>query len=196
MSNNSPLQRIFVGFLVLFPLVIFLALQFIPGWNPTFNNGVFHFYIVTFTCLIALVSALFVLSGTGFSGAQATFTAMAFMAISGIFLLHGAVTPGVLIKESGHGIGLSARLSLTVGAVLLALAVSKVGVRWTTIIKHHQRALWIVLILSYAAYNGLIFFASAFVSSLEQLQTVSTILAIFTIALLLWGAAQAWHIYR
>ncbi|HLY27434.1 MAG TPA: ATP-binding protein [Aggregatilineales bacterium] len=196
MSNNSPLQRIFVGFLVLFPLVIFLALQFIPGWNPTFNNGVFHFYIVTFTCLIALVSALFVLSGTGFSGAQATFTAMAFMAISGIFLLHGAVTPGVLIKESGHGIGISARLSLTSGAILLALAVSNIGERWTAVIKGHQRALWLALSFLYVGYNALIFFASAFVTSLEQLNALSTILAVVTIGLLLWGAWRAWGIYQ
>src|SRR5258706_969018 len=130
MKPRSSGQRVLAVNLLLAPFLFFVLLRLVPAWDPLWQNSIFHFYIVSFTSLIAFVVALFVLSGIGSRGTQAIFTALGFAAMAGIFFLHGVATPGLLLSGVSHGIGLSARLSLTVGAIFLVLAIQDFRPVW------------------------------------------------------------------
>src|SRR3954464_11854753 len=96
MKTYAPGRSIITGILLIGPLLLFLLLRLIPSLDSTFANAIFHFYIVSFTSLIAFVVAVFMLAGIGLEGARAVFAVMGFTAISGIFLLHGLATPGII----------------------------------------------------------------------------------------------------
>src|SRR5258708_28165065 len=59
MKTYAPGRSIFAGILLLGPLLVFVALRLIPSLDSTFANSIFHFYIVSFTSLIAFVVAVF-----------------------------------------------------------------------------------------------------------------------------------------
>src|SRR5690349_20492273 len=101
--------------LLIGPVVIYVALRLFPGWDPLWAAPIFHFYIVSYTALVALVVAVFIFAGLGFDAAQAVFVAAAFASMAALFLLHGLATPGMMMMDASHGLGLSGRLSLTVG---------------------------------------------------------------------------------
>src|SRR5258708_25461847 len=197
MKTFSPTQRMITGLLLIGPALVFLALRFVPSWDPEWDNHVFHFYIVSFTSLVAIVVAIFVLAGIGSSGIQASFVAMAFVAMAGFFFLHGVATPGMLLTDnSSHRVGLSSRLSLTAGAVFLLLGVYPLKDRWQASLTRQRGALWSILGLAYLAYTVIIFYAPGIVTMLEGLQLVSVVLALLTIALLLWALWLSWQRYQ
>ncbi len=195
MKTDAPSLRIFAGILLLGPLLVFVMLRLIPSLDTTFANQIFHFYIVSFTSLVAFVVAIFVLAGVGLEGAHAVFAVMAFTAMSGIFLLHALATPGIFPGTANHGIGLSARVSLFFGAVFLWLAVRDTGVNWDRRILQNRRNLWLSLAVIYAIYIGIILLAPNMVSMIESQTLLSSIVAFVTIALLLLGSWRAWKMY-
>src|SRR6185436_4442456 len=151
----NRLQRMLLVGLVVLPVIIFIALLLNPAWDPAPSLPVFHFYIVTFTSLIALVVASFVLAGIGTTGnVQSTFVAMSFIAMSGVFLTHGALTPGIAFNHEHifTAVGWAARLSLLAGGVLLAISLADLppqAQRWIAV---NRRALWILLALGLAVH--------------------------------------------
>lgn len=191
MSRVFTRPRINFGLVTLGPLILFLLLRFIPGLDPLWADHLFHFYIVSFTSLVALVVAILVLAGVGSGGAQALFTAMAFVIMAALFLLHGILTPGLAIISLSSGAGTSARLSLTAGAVFLSLALADEGAAWDQRIANLRHAFWVWLGFLYAIYIGVLVVFPNVVNALEQIDILSIVLAAVTIALLLWGAWRA-----
>src|SRR5258707_2858118 len=102
MSTTSPGQRLLIGVLIIGPFLIYLAATLVPAWNPIYSNGIFHFYIVSFTSMVAMVIAVFVLAGIGSAGAPGMFAAVAFIAPVGVVLLHRAGTDGAVLAAD-HG---------------------------------------------------------------------------------------------
>jgi signal transduction histidine kinase len=193
MVNSSRRDRVLIGVLIVVPPLLLLALRLFPSLNLSSDNHFFHFYMVSFTSLVALVVALFVASGTGHRNPQTLFTEMAFTSTAGLFLIHGLTTPGVLLTTGTPGIGLSGRLSLTTGAIFLFLATLKLRPGQEKWINQNVRNLWLVLAILYASYIGMVFGLPTFVSTLERSSALSITLAIFTFVFLLWGARRVWQ---
>src|SRR5579859_6708943 len=188
MQIQTPGQRIVLAILLIGPALLFIALRLVPSWDPSWGDHVFHFYIVSFTSLVAIVVAIFVLAGIGASGIEASFVAMAFVAMAGFFFLHGLATPGMLLTDNtSHGVGLSARLSLTAGAIFLLLGVYPLSEKMQASLSRQRGALWSILGLAYIAYIAIIFYSQDIVTLLEGMQGVSILLAALTITLLLWA---------
>ena len=117
MANRALRQHLLLSLAMIGPLLFFVILRFVPATDSVWNQPVPHFYIVSYTSLVALVVAGFVLIGVGTGGGRAMFAAMGFVAMSAFFFVHGISTPGVLIPGFNQAVGWSARLSLTSGAI-------------------------------------------------------------------------------
>src|SRR5258708_33959520 len=93
MKTFSPTQRMITGLLLIGPALLFLALRFVPSWDPEWDNHVFHFYIVSFTSLVAIVVAVFVLAGTGSTGIYTSCAGGAGLTRAGFFFHRAAPPP-------------------------------------------------------------------------------------------------------
>ena len=98
-------RRLVAGTLLAGPLLLYIVLRLNPELDPRWHVHIFHFYIVSFTSLVALVVASFILLGIGEGDAHALFVATAFVAVAGLFLIHGISTPGVLIRDFNQAVG-------------------------------------------------------------------------------------------
>uniref|UniRef100_A0A831TGJ2 HD domain-containing protein n=1 Tax=Thermorudis peleae TaxID=1382356 RepID=A0A831TGJ2_9BACT len=150
-----------VGVAGVLPLALLGLLlgQVLP--DPAWQVPVFHFYLVSLVSFLALLLALaMTLAASQIDNVRVLFLALAFLGISSIFLVHALTTPGVLVPGANGWVGASARLSLLIGAVMLALSTLEaqpVIQRW--ILRHRG---WIILaaFLLFALY-GLVALVSA-----------------------------------
>lgn len=198
----TPLTRFSQAVLVLLitsPLVVFVLLTLNPAWNPAPSLPVFHFYIVTFTSLIALVVASFVLIGIGTTGdVQGTFVSMAFVAIAGFFMTHGALTPGIAVQGeyAGIAVGWAGRLSLLAGGLLLGLALADLPPqmqRWVTV---NRRVLWLILGFAFAVHLWISFDFPDWLEAAIRNPILSGILALTISGIFMWAAFRAWRMFR
>lgn len=143
------------GCIVLAPVVALVL--FLSGAlrDPTWAVPIFHFYIVSLTCLLAIGLALLMLvAAHQLRDVRVFFMGLAFVGIAGIFLTHALTTPGVLVPGNNPWVGFTARLSLLVGAIFFALATrqwSSAAQRW---VNRHQTALALVILLALVAFGG------------------------------------------
>jgi signal transduction histidine kinase len=197
MRSQNPFDRSIIAGLIVLPLVLFLVLRLNPAIDGSLRLPVFHFYIVTMTSIVALIVASFVLTGIGTSGDTASmFTAMAFVMIAGIFVIHGGATPGVIMTENTGAVGISARLSLTSGAIFLVLALTPFKPHAERWLITNRRILWLVILGLYGLYAFLILAYPATFTILQQNQILSMLLTYLTISAFLWGSWRAWHLYQ
>src|SRR4051794_26336222 len=83
-----------IGPVALFAL---MSSQVLP--DPSWVIPNFHFFVVSLTSLIALfLACLMVLAAGQLREARVVFLSLAFMAIAGIFAVHGLTTPGALFQ--------------------------------------------------------------------------------------------------
>ncbi len=116
------------GAIAVFPTVLLWSLLNDVLSDPVWAGPTFHVYIVSFASLLALILAVFMRIAAGqLRDPRVLFLSLAFMGIAGIFMTHALTTPGEIVPPNPW-VGFSSRLSLSVGAVLLALAT----VRWST----------------------------------------------------------------
>jgi signal transduction histidine kinase len=197
MKTFTPAKSVIAGILLLGPLLLYVTLRLVPALDPNWANPIFHFYIVTFASLIALVVALFTLAGIGLNGARAVFAVMGFTTMAGIFVLHGLATPGVFFPNPTvtHGIGLSARLSLFSGAIFLLLAVRSTRTKWEQWIIRERRNLWVCLLIVYGIYFCVISAFPEITRAIESQTVLSAVVAATTVSLLLSASWAAWRSY-
>lgn len=186
-------------FLVVGPLVVFLLLRYVPGWDISFPATVLHFYAGSFVSFVGLVAALFVASAARLpSDARTGFIALAFVAIAAIFLLHALATPGVMMTgESYETIGWSARLSLAVGAICFGLA----SVEWSSGVdawlRRRRPALAAAALAAYLAFVTRVVALPEPFEGLKALEPAGGyLLAALAIALFTWSAVRLWRAYR
>jgi putative nucleotidyltransferase with HDIG domain len=93
----GSLGAFYFAVLLVIPLVIMGVLVAEPAWDGVLSANWFHFQVVSFTSLVALVLAVLIGSLAGpVANLRTLFITFALMAISGVFLIHGISTPGVL----------------------------------------------------------------------------------------------------
>jgi HD-GYP domain-containing protein (c-di-GMP phosphodiesterase class II) len=151
--------QLLTALLLLTPLALFFYLRHHPEVDRVYQIPVQHFYVVSATSLAALTLAIVVGIASVRSRAPRTFlVAAGFLAIAGIFSVHGLMTPGehMFIKESHHSIAISARLSLLIGGLCFFLSTLNLPTRVDRFIAgHHGRLLTaaIVLVTLYIGVN-------------------------------------------
>jgi HD-GYP domain-containing protein (c-di-GMP phosphodiesterase class II) len=149
--------QLVVTVLLLAPLALFFWLRHNPDRDRIYQIPVQHFYIVSATALAALILATVVGIASVRSRAPRTFlVAAGFLAIAGIFSVHGLSTPGehMFIKEPHHSIAVSARLSLLVGGLCFFLSTLNLPVRVDRFIARHHGRLVVGAVLLVALYIG------------------------------------------
>jgi HD-GYP domain-containing protein (c-di-GMP phosphodiesterase class II) len=149
--------QLVVTVLLLLPTALFFYLRHNPNLDRTYKIPVQHFYIVSATSLAALTLAIVVGIASVRSRAPRTFlVAAGFLAIAGIFSVHGLSTPGehMFIKESHHSIAISARLSLLIGGLCFFLSTLNLPARVDRFIAHNHGRLLGAAILLVALYIG------------------------------------------
>src|SRR5438094_2283281 len=160
-ASLSLFQVAGVGFLLL-PALAFGWLVAHPPIDLVVRVPLQHFYIVTAVSLLAFgLAVLLAIAAMQIAQYRVLFLCLGFMAMGGIFGVHGLETPGVLgdaddIAYAGNIVGISAYLSLFVSAVFFAAS-------YTPITAAFERRLpfspagWLIVVLATALgiYAGL-----------------------------------------
>jgi hypothetical protein len=144
------------------PVALFLLLTRGVVADPEWVVPSFHFFIVSLTCLVALLLAgLMVLAAGQLRDARVVFLSYAFLAISGIFAVHGLTTPGALFAGANPWVGFSARLSLLCGALFFALSTVDRNHGFRNWVVSRQKSLTLLFLLGLSVYAMVAFVDSA-----------------------------------
>jgi HD-GYP domain-containing protein (c-di-GMP phosphodiesterase class II) len=186
------------------PGLLFLWLLSHPASDGTLRVPLQHFYIVTAVSLLAVALAV-VLAVAAMQIAQyrVLFLCLGFMAMGGIFAVHGLETPGILgdaedAEYAGQIVGVSAFLSLFIPALFFAAG-------YTPITAAFERRLpftpagWLIVVVAagLAMYGGLALLSGEWIAALPfGERPYSVVMAGATIALLLFSAFQQARSYR
>lgn len=102
----------------------FLALARVaPDIDPLIMAPGFHFWVVSGTALAAAIACIVIIaSARSLRETRLLFLALAFACIAGVFAVHGLMTPGYMADELYTSVGVSAWLSIIVGATFVALS--------------------------------------------------------------------------
>jgi HD-GYP domain-containing protein (c-di-GMP phosphodiesterase class II) len=134
-------------------LVVLLG-GFLP--DPTWSGPRFHFIVVSLTALLALgMAALMVRAATQLRDVRVFFLALAYLSITGIFLVHALTTPGALVVGNNPWVGFSAWASLAVGAFFLALTTMPWSAAQQRAIIARQHLLIGVFLLALVTYGSI-----------------------------------------
>ncbi|HET9848595.1 MAG TPA: HD-GYP domain-containing protein [Candidatus Dormibacteraeota bacterium] len=137
------------------PVLAFAWLLTHPGNDATVRTPLQHFYIVTTVSLLAFaLAALLALAAMQIGQYRALFLCLGFMAMGGIFAVHGIRTPGILgdpgdIGYAGQIVGISAYLSLFVPAVLFAASYTPITVAFERRLPFSPAG-WLIVVLGAA----------------------------------------------
>ncbi|HEX9095258.1 MAG TPA: hypothetical protein VF990_04055, partial [Candidatus Dormibacteraeota bacterium] len=158
---------------LLFPLGIFAWLRTHPAADPTLVVPLQHFEIVTAVSLLAFgLAILLAIAAVQIAQYRILFLCLGFMAMGGIFAVHGIDTPGILQsgeadEYSGAVVGVSAYLSLFVPALFFAAS-------YTPLTAAFERRLpfspagWLIVLLGTALliYGGLAIVSTELIGNL------------------------------
>ncbi|TMG27324.1 MAG: hypothetical protein E6H93_14445, partial [Chloroflexi bacterium] len=147
---------------LLFPAGIFAWLLTHPQVDPSLVVPRQHFFIVSAVSLLAFgLAALLAIASVQIAQYRVLFLCLGFMAMGGIFTVHGIDTPGILVvgetaSYAGAVVGVSAYLSLFVPALFFAAS-------YTPLTAAFERRLpfspagWLIVLLATALliYGGL-----------------------------------------
>jgi HD-GYP domain-containing protein (c-di-GMP phosphodiesterase class II) len=181
---------------LLFPAGIFAWLLAHPAADPSIVVPRQHFLIVTVVSLLALgLAALLAVAAVQIAQYRVLFLCLGFMAMGGIFAVHGIDTPGILNggqagQYAGAVVGISAYLSLFVPALFFAAS-------YTPLTAAFERRLpfspagWLIVLLgtALAIYAVLAVAGTELIAELPLgVRPYSTAMGLTTIALLLFSA--------
>jgi putative nucleotidyltransferase with HDIG domain len=120
------------GLLVIAGALLLLAgLLAIPAIDPELEVPIQHFWVVSAVALLALlVAVMLAISAAQLQHYKLLLLSVGFMALAGLFAVHGLATPGVILPAAGEYssvssqsvVGVAGFLSLVVPAVFFALA--------------------------------------------------------------------------
>ena len=152
-------QLLLAATLLLMPMAAFSGLiSAFSAWDRVVMVPTEHFYIVSAAALTSFAMAVAVgIASVRTREPRTFFLASAFLAIAGIFSVHGLLTPGAGFADTIHNsLQISARVSLLVGSILFFLATIAPPRRVQTLLeRHHGRLMagMIALVLGYIAVN-------------------------------------------
>lgn len=190
-----------------FPAGIFTWLLTHSAADPRIVVPWQHFVLVTAVSLLAFgLAALLAIAAVQIAQYRVLFLCLGFMAMGGIFAVHGIDTPGILMggaagKYAGAVVGISAYLSLFVPALFFAAS-------YTPLTAAFERRLpfspagWLIVLLgtALAIYGALAVAGTELLAELPfGVKPYSTVMALTTIVLLLfsaWRQALAYRVAR
>ena len=190
-----------------FPAGIFAWLLAHPAADPSLVVPRQHFVIVTVVSLLAFgLAALLAIAAVQIAQYRVLFFCLGFMAMGGIFAVHGIDTPGILTHGeatgyAGAAVGVSAYLSLFVPALFFAAS-------YTPLTAAFERRLpfspagWLIVLLGTALliYGGLAIASTELIARLPfGVRPYSTAMGSATILLLLfcaWRQANSYLVAR
>ena len=190
------------GFILL-PALVFAWLVGHPPIDVSIRVPVQHFYVVTAVSLLAFgLAVLLAIAAMQIAQYRVLFLCLGFMAMGGIFAVHGLMTPGILgdvddVQYAGRIVGISAYLSLFVPALFFAAS-------YTPITAAFERRLpfspagWLIVVLATALgiYAGLAIISGELLALLPfGTKPYSYGLAATTIVLLLFAAGRQARAY-
>jgi HD domain-containing protein len=185
------------GLLVL-PMAAFFWLYSHPGSDPLLRIPLQHFQIVTAVSLLAFgLAVLLAIAALQIGQYRVLFLCLGFMAMGGIFAVHGIRTPGFIgdaddLAYAGAIVGISAYLSLFVAALFFAAS-------YTPITAAFERRLpfspagWLIVLLATAIviYAALALLGGELLALLPfGTRPYSLVMAATTIGLLLFAAGR------
>ena len=180
------------------PAAVFAWLLAFPDNDPLMVWRPFHFWAVSGIALFAAVAcAVLVISGRTLRETRMLFLALAFLAIAGIFSVHGLMTPGHIAHEFYQSVSASSWISMAAGAILVALSAIETPKRVDMFIRRAGGAIFAWVAVVVAAY---IVTSVAVGSWLEQTPTSNTnvqyILASASFALYAFALVRYLEAYR
>src|SRR5207244_10348681 len=154
-----------------------------------------HFYIVTAVSLLAFgLAVLLAIAGSQIREYRVLFRCLGFMAMGGIFAVHGLMTPGIVgdaddVAYAGAIVGISAYLSLFVPALFFAASYTPLTAAFERRLPFSPAGWLIVLLATAVAIYGVLAVATEVIAELPLgVKPYSTAMGITTIALLLFSA--------
>lgn len=190
------LQRLALGSLAA-PMVLFVALLAIPGFDKSWGSSSFHFYIVSGASLLAAFACLIlVLSARSLRETRILFLALSFFALGMIFAIHGLQTPGIIFDGTSAGLErspwlatLAAGLFATLSIVSVPRVAERVNLRVPeTVFVGAVSAITLYFVVSMAAPNWL----QGFPTTKEWFQHLLTAI---TIGLLVFAGIRYYQSY-
>ncbi len=159
MTKRSPISAVYtLGLLA--PLVALVVFRAAPSLDPELKSGSVHFWAVGGTsAAAAIASAVIVASSRSLQSTRLLFLALAFVSIAAIFSVHGLNTPGFVAHEYYESVQVSAWLSVSAGAVLVALSAAALPHRIESLVERHGSVLAGIILVSLGWYVALSFTA-------------------------------------
>ena len=192
---------------LLFPAGVFAWLLAHPAADPSIVVPWHHFVIVTAVSLLAFgLAVVLAIAAVQIAQYRVLFLCLGFMAMGGIFTVHGIDTPGILVggqagKYAGAVVGVSAYLSLFVPALFFAASYTPLTAAFERRLPFSPAGWLIVLLATAVAIYGILAVASTeLIAELPfGVKPYSTVMGLTTIALLLfsaWRQAVAYLVAR
>src|SRR5919108_1730603 len=185
------------------PALAFLWLLAHRSGDPMVRTPLQHFYIVTAVSLLAFALAiLLAFAAMQIAQYRALFLCLGFMAMGGIFAVHGIRTPGILgdaddVAYAGRIVGISAYLSLFVPAVLFAASYTGVTAAFERRLPFSPAG-WMIVVVAAALgiYAGLAILSGELLALLPfGTKPYSYAMAATTFALLVFSALRQARAY-
>ena len=135
------------------PMFALLAMRLNPGIDPLYMGFDVHFYVVGFTAAAAAIACAVIMgSARTLQNSRLFFLGLGFLAIAGIFSVHGLATPGYIVDEYYVSVSVSAWLSAALGSVLIALSVVPPPAALGHAIERHGKLLFAAAACAIGAY--------------------------------------------
>jgi HD superfamily phosphodiesterase len=184
------------GIVAVSPLVAFVLMTRVPGWDSLAMHPTGHFWIVSAATLLSgAIGTALALSVSSVRSTRTVYLALGFIAIALIFATHGLGTPGFLVPagQYPYAVVISAGLSQTVGAIFIALSVLPTSWPGSKFVQRNATPILGVALVLLFGYLFSMVFKPDFWEFLPRSRPWDTILALSTIALL---AFAGWRYYR
>ncbi len=189
---------VLAGLAALLPVGIYAWLRWHPAEDASLAAPVQHFYIVSTVSVLAFALAiLLAIAALQIAQYRALFLCLGFMAMGGIFAVHGLSTPGILgdaedLQYAGRIVGISAFLSLFIPALFFAASYTPVAGAFERRLPFSPAG-WMIVVLAAAliTYGGIAFLSGEWIAALPfGTAPYSYAMAAVTIALLLFCIVQ------
>jgi len=140
------------------PTAAFAAMVLTPVGDPLLMHPTFHFWAVSGAAVLAaLACAGIIASGPVLRETRLLFLALAFLAIAGVFAVHGLMTPGHITDEFHASLPASAWVSVLAGGVFAALSAIEMPASVDRIVRRAGGLIFAWVTIAVAIYIALSF---------------------------------------
>lgn len=176
-------------------LLAFFAL--VPSADRIVEARVFHFYIVTFFTIAAVVAAYLVglVLGQG-SPPRHRLLATAFVVMGGLFFIHGILTPNVIFAVQNPGIRWSAWFTFSIGGLIFLMAAQDRPERPLPV--QQVRLVHLSATLFTAVFALIVFARPTWLQAIDSVANPWHALAAFVFNFALWTSAAfvLWRLWQ